>query len=403
MHILLIRNLNPFYENSADANRFIGIIKGLLRNGIKVTMLITDGYGSKSEIKTNGTVIQYPDLYVYYTRNLRNYNIWLKRFNKYIVKKLTKNLILTKLKKFIGGDYDYVWLTNNAEILYAFNCNSELIKGKTVIELNEFNDIYKEQGATNNIMHNKIAIQSEQIFCDAIGKIDCFVIMTKTLMTYYKKMAKHDAHFLHMPMTVDFSRFENYNKTCIYKKPYIAYAGTFNNSKDGVDILIRSFALIAKQYPRYHLYMAGYYHYDVEMQKKLIRELKLDTRITYLGVLNKEEIPSYLMNASVTVLPRPDSHQARGGFPTKLGEYLATGNPVCATKVGEIPDYLKDNESAFLAIPGNTNSFTDALQRALSDRKRAEEVGMNGKKVAEQNFNIETQIKFLIEFLRNNM
>ena len=50
-------------------------------------------------------------------------------------------------------------------------------------------------------------------------------------------------------------------------------------------------------------------------------------------------------------MARPDSRQARGGFPTKLGEYLATGKPVCVTKVGEITVYLEDNVSAFLAEP----------------------------------------------------
>ncbi len=59
----------------------------------------------------------------------------------------------------------------------------------------------------------------------------------------------------------------------------------------------------------------------------------------------------------------PDSKQAQGGFPTKLGEYLATGNPVCATTVGEIPDYLVDGESVYFAVPGSVDSFADAMLR----------------------------------------
>ena len=34
MHILFIRQLNPFFETGASANRFAGIIKGLLDNHI---------------------------------------------------------------------------------------------------------------------------------------------------------------------------------------------------------------------------------------------------------------------------------------------------------------------------------------------------------------------------------
>ena len=60
-------------------------------------------------------------------------------------------------------------------------------------------------------------------------------------------------------------------------------------------------------------------------------------------------MPKYLCNAKLLALARPDSIQAQGGFPTKLGEYLATGRPVVVTKVGEIPDYLEDGVNAFLS------------------------------------------------------
>ena len=44
MNILFIRTLNPFYESSADANRFSGLLKGLMEKGVKVTILVTRGY-----------------------------------------------------------------------------------------------------------------------------------------------------------------------------------------------------------------------------------------------------------------------------------------------------------------------------------------------------------------------
>ena len=109
------------------------------------------------------------------------------------------------------------------------------------------------------------------------------------------------------------------------------------------------------------------------------------------------------MNANVLALARPDSHQAQGGFPTKLGEYLATGKPVCVTSVGEISDYLKDNISAFIAEPGNVDSFIDALNRVLCNAKHAEYVGLNGKIVAEKEFSIDIQSKRLATFLNENL
>jgi glycosyltransferase involved in cell wall biosynthesis len=114
---------------------------------------------------------------------------------------------------------------------------------------------------------------------------------------------------------------------------------------------------------------------------------------------SRDAIPSIIGNADLLVLPRPDSKQAQGGFPTKLGEYLATGNPVCATSVGEIPDYLTDNESVFFAQPGSVESFAEAMRRALSDPENAKRVGLNGKKVAQKEFNKDIQAKKLHQFL----
>ena len=100
----------------------------------------------------------------------------------------------------------------------------------------------------------------------------------------------------------------------------------------------------------------------------------------------REQILQIICHDDLLVLPRPDSKQAQGGFPTKLGVYLATGNPVCSTRVGEIPDYIKNNDSLFFANPGSVSSLADALDKALIDPVNAKRVAVNGGKVAEKEF-----------------
>jgi len=307
-----------------------------------------------------------------------------------------------KIRRLFKSYFDFVWVTNKGDILNSFNKNYQLIKGKSIIELNEFNDFYKGEGHIGNALQLRKAEIGNKNFMNAVSKIDLFAVMTKTLINHFRPMAKPDARFLHLPMTVDMSRFmsdrNNYNNS--YKKPYIAYTGTYTNAKDGVDVLIHAFSHIVKDFPEYHLYLAGFYHYDVPMQKKLISKHNLEDKMTYLGVLNKEQIPPFIQSADLLVLSRPDSRQAQGGFPTKLGEYLATGNPVCVTRVGEIPNYLEDNISAFIAEPGSIDSFADVMYRALSDKDNAKRVGLNGRKVAEENFSVDVQAKRLVEFLK---
>jgi len=182
---------------------------------------------------------------------------------------------------------------------------------------------------------------------------------------------------------------------------YIAFTGTYTNQKDGVDVLIKAFNLIHNKFPKYQLLLAGFQHSDIDSQKELIRLYKLESRVKYLGIITKEDVPDFLSNANLLVLPRPDSRQAQGGFPTKLGEYLATGIPVCATTVGEIPDYLTDGESVYFAEPGSVDSFADAMRRALSNPSEAKRIGANGRKVAETHFNKDIQAQKLYAFLSN--
>ncbi len=398
MKILLLRQYNPYVEIGASANRFCGLIDGLLTLGNKITIAVIGGIKYKSEIETFKSPNE--NLSIIYLSKRNNYSYWISRLNSYLLESLNILIIKNKLIKLFQEDFDLIWLTNSYQVLQLYLNIFEHINCKTFIELNEFNNYYKKDNSLTFFQKLKFE-KTNKIFLKAVKKIDLFAVMTKKLIEHYRKLATNDAKFLHLPMTVDLSRF-NIISEVSYIKPYIAYVGVLSNQKDGIDILIKSFSKISSIFPSYHLYLAGFNHYDVVEQKQLIKSLKLEERIHYLGILDRIEIPKFLKNASILALARPDSYQAQGGFPTKLGEYLATGNPVCATQVGEIPNYLKDNESAFMAIPGNVESFTDAMNRALNNIQNAKVVGKNGKKVAEENFSVEVKARRLSMFLNKN-
>lgn len=391
MKILVLAQYNPYVECSANANRLKGLIDGLKCCGHSIKLGIVGGKLSKQEKDTTD---------VMYLSSANHYNGFLKRLNTYVFDIFYQFISSASLRKELKNDYDIIWLVNSDCVLDIYNRNYARLKSKSFIEINEFDNLYEEKGSTRNWISRRKAIKGHRIFEKAISTIDLFAIMTQTLLSYYKKKAKTGSRFVHIPMTVDLKRFRDIRDDVSYKKPYIAYAGTFNNHKDGVDILIHAFSKIAPKYPNLHLYLAGFWHYDVEGQKQLIAQEGLSDRVTYLGKLNSDQIPPLICNADLLVLPRPDSHQARGGFPTKLGEYLATGLPVCVTKVGEIPYYLEDNVSAFLAEPGNIDSFAEAMERALINKEKASNVGMRGRNIAEEIFNAEIQAKRLSNFLQ---
>ena len=400
MNIAFLCQYNPYIETSATANRIRGLVEGLSILGHHITLVVAGGQLKQNEAKC--FVSEYPNIKVVYISFANHYNGIIGRLNTYFFYNWHTLRSKRKFRKMISHEiFDIIWLSNNGCILNIFLKLSDSIKAKTLIELNEYNDIYKV--ASGNLLQRRMGLKGNKNFIEAVHRIDLFAVMTETLIAHYKQLAKPEAQFLHLPMTVDLTRFVKVKyEANEYRYPYIAFTGTMNNQKDGVDILIKSFAVIAEKYPELHLYLAGFWHYDVPAQEKLIKEFGLADRIHHIGVLDRDSIPPFVSNAALLALSRPDTHQAQGGFPTKLGEYLATANPVCVTRVGEIPLYLKDNESAFLATPGDVNSFADAMDRALCNEENAKQVGANGRKVAEEHFNAAVQSKRLADFLAMN-
>lgn len=405
MKIIAFRKYNPFSISSASANRFLSLIHGLKNLGVQVNILITGGYFSEEEKSKFQKKGSYNGINYHYLIAIKNTNIWFRRANTYLFKPLIQRIIIKRSKREIERfGSAIVWLTEEIEHQKAVN---DLFGNKRFfffVEQNEYLDIHKTN--TGNVFSRQIGDEIKELFERiTFPQLDGMALMTRNLLNHYRSFPLPHPKFLHLPMTVDLDRFKLATVYRIFdnsKKPYIAYIGVMSNLKDGLSILIDAFDLISPVFQDIDLFLFGPWDYDVPIINNQIERKGLQQRIKYLGPINKDQIPSLLINAKLLVLPRPNSKQAEGGFPTKLGEYLASGNPVCATKVGEIPDYLKDEESAFLAEPGSVNSFANAMRRALENPEKARKIGLNGRKVAESVFSKDVQAKRLHDFFCEN-
>ena len=137
----------------------------------------------------------------------------------------------------------------------------------------------------------------------------------------------------------------------------------------------------------------------IDQLKDLACELRVENNIVFTGVVAPKEMPQLLYNARILALARPDNLQAQNGFPTKLGEYLATGNPVVVTRVGEIPLFIKDMENGFLAEP-NPESFSEKLSWVADNYEEALSIGGKGRELAFSEFSYDKQSEIAYSFMR---
>ncbi len=287
-------------------------------------------------------------------------------------------LILIIVYEFTNNDK--VIFYSYSSLLYKVVTWFSKLKGyKVYYELNEFpthqmNGFHMEDNDSPKELKHLY-----KLLCSNAGVL----CISKALQNLLLKcgIPKEKTHIVNM--LVNTARFEGVIKTGSEK--YIGYCGNASNNKDGVDQLIKSFALVHSDYPDIKLYIMG--PKQSECQNELLAaQLGIADKVVFTGMISPDDLPQMLMNATVLTLDRPANTQSKYGFPTKLGEYLSTGNPVVITRVGDIPLFLEDGISAYLAEPDNVSSFAGKMIEALRNQERAEDVGKRGKMVAEKNF-----------------
>ncbi len=232
--------------------------------------------------------------------------------------------------------------------------------------------------------------------------VNALFVISNHLKDYYfsKGVSKSRIHTINM--VVDPARFENLEKVPSSYQ-YIAYCGSATNNKDGVDELIKAFSIFSKRHKDVFLYIIGPPPKEGEQgsNRELARMLGVEDKVVFTGILPSSQVPQILKNALVLALDRPDNKQAKYGFPTKLGEYLLTGNPVVITEVGDIPSFFKDGESACIAPPNNPSAFAEKLCWIVENPAAAARIGGNGKDIALNYFNAETETQKLIKVIQN--
>jgi len=327
--------------------------------------------------------------------NACNWFLPNKRLQIKYLKKAIK-ISYTLLRKLTPGDivYFYAWtIFTPIEVFIA-----RLRKCDIFFERNEYPYILRQ-----NVSDVKIQLHFQRM--DNIFYKKClkhakgFITCSTFLENYYKQFTPVKVPFAKFPLFVDYNRFSQDNLPSLYDFKYIAYCGYMGDNKDGVSILIDAFKIIAPLY-KINLVLIGTAGENI-MQELQDNAKELENRVVFTGHINHENMPQLLQAAEILVLSRPDNKQAEGGFPSKLGEYLATGKPVIVTKVGDIPSYIQDGINGFLAKPDSAEDFAEKIKNVLDDYENALQVGKQGQEFV-KNFDFQKQGLLLKQFLLDN-
>jgi glycosyltransferase involved in cell wall biosynthesis len=101
-------------------------------------------------------------------------------------------------------------------------------------------------------------------------------------------------------------------------------------------------------------------------------ELGLMRDTFFLGY--QEEVAPFYAAFDAMILPSINE-----GTPVSAIEALAAGRPVVATRVGGVPDVIREGEDGFLVEPGDVDALAERLARLAADPELRERLGAAGR------------------------
>ena len=162
--------------------------------------------------------------------------------------------------------------------------------------------------------------------------------------------------------------------------------------KKGMVYMIEAMKDIAMQHPESVLKIIGDGPLCDELNG-LVRKYNLDKNVKFLGSLSDEEYYKELGGSIIAVLPCIITENGdRDVCPLTLQEAMAMELPIVSTNVHSIPELIDDGISGILVPPKNEKALADAVIELLNNPVLRYDMGINGRKKINEEFNIEIQV-----------
>ncbi|MCW4000970.1 MAG: glycosyltransferase [Candidatus Bathyarchaeota archaeon] len=198
--------------------------------------------------------------------------------------------------------------------------------------------------------------QFEQIQDNFIGSSNVVFATSKSLCDRIKPV---NPRCVYLPNAMDFEHFNHaatekipLTELASLKPPIIGYIGAFNDWVDA-DLVCK----LAQIHPEYSLLIVGPINFGGE-------EMSKHQNILMVGTKPYQELPAYLSNIDVCIIPFKLNRITLASNPIKMYEYLASGKPVVSTALPEVTQ----NASEVVYIGMDEADFIAKVEAAVNER-----------------------------------
>lgn len=158
------------------------------------------------------------------------------------------------------------------------------------------------------------------------------------------------------------------------------YIGTVSSlvAYEGLDDLVRSFALLAPDFPQLRLLIVGDGVAGPALQKQ-VQGLGLADRAIFTGRVPRDQTPLYHQALDVFVVPRKDLDVTRAVTPLKPIEALASARPVVGSDLPALREIIDDGGNGLLVPAASPDRLAHTISALLLDARRRASMGHAGR------------------------
>ena len=176
----------------------------------------------------------------------------------------------------------------------------------------------------------------------------------------------------------------------------VLFVGRLQKEK-GIFDLIHAWKEVKSLCPNAVLTAVGQDYSDGKAAK-LANSLGSQAGIQLLGAVPPSGVARLMRQSRVFCLP-----SYAEGTPNVVMEAMSSGLPIVSTKVGGIPDIVKDQVRGLLVEPGDIEGLTDALSSLLINPSQSVRMGHAAHDFAKESLNIENTAKYLSDLYRQTL
>jgi glycosyltransferase involved in cell wall biosynthesis len=215
------------------------------------------------------------------------------------------------------------------------------------------------------------------------------IAITNTEAEQYRTMGVNENKIEIVPNGIDLSEFENLPKRGRFRKKYgigddekiVLYLGRIHKIK-GIDILVESFADLAKELDKVRLVIVGPDDGYLETIKNKISTLSLEEKITITGPMYGVDKLGAYVDADVYVLP-----SIYEVWSITALEAIMCRTQIIITNDCGCSEIVKNSNCGYLVKYSDVNDLKEKIKFALGNSEEVREMVNRGKQYIEENLN----------------